>query len=312
MPRTRLDRSDVVDVLSARECVATHRELEELGVSRSAITRRIGPHGPWQRLLPGVVLAHRGTPTRRERVLGALAFAGGTSVVSGADALVASDVRNLDLPDSVLVLVHESRQRRSFDFARLERTTRLPTPTTRRGIPYAPPARALVDLCRFQKSLTDIRATVAAVVQQRRTTVTALGDELRRCPRQRSAGARLALSEVADGVRSIAEARARTIIREAGLPPPLWNAQLVGTDGAAFLRPDAWWPDHGAALEIDSRKWHLSPDAWLRTQQRQRRLTAHGVMVMSFSPSEIVDDPAGFVREIRALLTAAMHARSGT
>ena len=301
---------DVLDAISGREGVATHRQLRGLGVSRSGITRRIGPHGPWQRLLPGVVLAHRGTPTRRELVLGTLAFAGDGAVISGADALAALGLRGGDVPGTVLVLVRDTRQRRSFGYARVERTTRLPEPIMRRSIPYAPVARALVDFCRFQPSLVDVRATVAAAVQQDRTTVTALADELRACQRQRTAGARLALAEVADGVRSIAEGRARAAIQRSGLPQPQWNAQLRDGDGVLFLQPDVWWPEFGAALEIDSRKWHLGPDAWQRTQQRQRRLTAHGVLVMSFAPSEIVDDPATFVREIRALLrTAAARPR---
>ena len=297
--------AEMLDAISIREGVATHTELRELGMSASAITRKIGPHGPWQRLLPGVVLAHRGTPTRRELILGALAFAGRSSVVSGADALEAWGVQGLDRPETVLVLVHEERQRRSFGHARLERTTRLPDPIVRRSIPFAPMPRALIDLCRFQPSLTDVRGAVATAVQQRRTTVTDVAEELRACPRQRTAGARLALAEVADGVRSIAEARARTVIQRSGLPQPQWNAQLRDADGVPFLRPDAWWPEFGAALEIDSRRWHLSPESWQRTQQRQRRLTARGVLVMSFAPSEIVDDPAGFIREIRGLLRAA-------
>jgi hypothetical protein len=122
------------------------------------------------------------------------------------------------------------------------------------------------------------------------------------------AAARHALAELADGIRSVAEARAREILLRAGLPPARWNAEVRDADGVAFLTPDAWWPEFGAALEIDSRKWHLSPEDWARTRLRQRLLTAHGLRVMSFAPSEIIDDPTNFAREVRALLrTAAAH-----
>ena len=305
MPRRNALWPRIVDAVGALERVVTHEELRQLGMPPGSISRKIGPHGPWQRLLPGVVLAHRGTPTRREEILAAIAFGGPGCVVSGADALRALGVRGVNEPTNVLVLVRHGRHRRSFGFTTVERTRRLPPSVVRQGIPYAPTARAVVDLCRHHPSVTDVRALVASVVQQGRCTVTELGTELVGAPRQRTASARLALAEVSDGVRSIAEARARRVLERSGLPKPQWNARLTRPDGTTYLTPDAWWPDLGAALEIDSRRWHLSPEDWARTQRRQRRLTAHGVMVMSFAPSEIIDDPDGFVREVRELLAAA-------
>jgi hypothetical protein len=305
MPRRNPAWPAVLEALQAAERVATHEQLRSWGLSNGALYPRIGPTGPWQRLLPGVVLAHRGTPTHRELLLGAIAFAGPTAVVSGVDALRASGVRGLERRPVILVLVNADHQRQSFGFVRVERTTRLPDPLVRQGIRYAPPARALIDLCRHQEALTDVRALVATVVQQRLCSVRELASEIRAAPRQRTASTALALAEVADGVRSLAEARAREILRRSGLPAPEWNARLVDADGVPFLQPDAWWPEQRAALEIDSRKWHLSPEDWARTQRRQRLLTAHGVMVMSFSPTEIMGDPDGFIREVGALLRAA-------
>ena len=305
MPRRRPELGRILAALDGMERVATHAQLCELGMTKATAMRRIGPDGPWQRLLPGVVLAHRGTPTRRERLLGALAYAGPDAVVSGADALLVLGVRELEPPGDVLILIKAELQKSSFDYVRIERTQRLPVSTTRRAIRYAPPARALMDLCRHQPAVANVRALVATVVQQGHCGVDDLATELAEAPRQRSAGARQALAEVADGVRSIAEARARDALSRSGLPAPRWNARLVDADGVTFLTPDAWWPDHGAAIEIDSRKWHLSPEAWARTQRRQRLLTAHGVMVMAFAPNEIIEDPKGFVREVRALLRAA-------
>jgi hypothetical protein len=295
----------ITAALDARERVATHADLREMGVPAASLTRKIAPDGPWQRLLPGVVLAHRGTPTHRERLLGAVAFAGRGSIVSGADALRALGARGVPPSAHVLLLVHHDRQKRSFGYVRLERTTRPPRPVARQGIDYAPAARALIDLCRHQRSVADVRAVLAAVVQQRLCTVVEVGAELAHAPRQRTAAARQALAEVADGVRSIAEARARAVIRRSGLPMPQWNVPLLDSDGTPYLTPDAWWPEHGVAMEIDSRRWHLDPESWERTRRRQRRLTAHGILVMSFAPNEIVDAPDDFVSEVRAVLSVS-------
>lgn len=55
------------------------------------------------------------------------------------------------------------------------------------------------------------------------------------------------------------ESDARHLLRDAGIPDPLWNQNLYLPDGTFLARPDAHWPYAGVALEIDSREWHLSP-----------------------------------------------------
>src|SRR5215468_7772591 len=64
---------------------------------------------------------------------------------------------------------------------------------------------------------------------------------------------RRALAEVADGVRSAAEADLHAAIRHARLPMPMFNPRLFA--GRVFLAsPDCWWPDAGVAAEVDSRE----------------------------------------------------------
>jgi hypothetical protein len=104
----------------------------------------------------------------------------------------------------------------------------------------------------------------------------------------------------------VAEARARAVLAARGVPEPVWNVELVGPDGQLFLRPDGFWPSVAAALEIDSLAWHLGPASYRRTKARERRLTLHGVIVLAFTPQEILEDPDAFVTEVlRALDLAA-------
>lgn len=299
---SKFDRYALDAALAGVGRVATHRWLREHGVPLATTTRRIGPAGPWQRLLPGVVLAHRGTPTRRELLLGALAYVGPEAVITGPDALRALGARNVDLPATVHVLVPVSRQRSSFGFVQIERTSRMPPPIRRGGIPYAPIERATVDTCRRMESTSSVRALVSAIVQQRLCDAVRLTAEVHASPRQRTAAARRSLLEVSAGIRSVAEAMARDALRRFKVPEPLWNVPIRDADGVPLLTPDGWWPKYRAALEIDSVAWHLSPDDWRRTQQRQRRITTLGIRVLAFSPLEIIQDPAGFAREIRTLL----------
>jgi hypothetical protein len=84
-----------IEAAVGRERVATHAELLAAGVPESSLMYRIRPGGRWQRLLPGVVLMHTGTPTARERLLGCLAYAGPQSVVTGGGtAVVRAAVRD--------------------------------------------------------------------------------------------------------------------------------------------------------------------------------------------------------------------------
>lgn len=305
MTRRKIDWAIIDDAAAAQEQVLTHRQLRELGLSLSTVTRWIGPHGRWQRILPGVVLTHRGTPTRRERLLGALLFAGHGAVITGPDALAAKGVPPAAPSPVVQVLVPTERQRKSFDYVRIERTRRLPIPTRVNGIPYAPPARATLDTCRTLTQLDDVRRVVADVVQRRVCSAAEIRHETLAAERQRTAMCRVAAREVHSGIRSVAEARAREIIIRAEVPSPVWNAQLVLADGTTLCTPDAYWPDLAAALEIDSLAWHLSPASYRRTKRRERLLTSAGVLVISFTPTEILDDPEGFARQVREFLATA-------
>jgi hypothetical protein len=140
-------------------------------------------------------------------------------------------------------------------------------------------------------------------VQRRRCRIDQLAEELAHGPVRQSAWLRRTLAEVADGVRSAAEGDLRSLIRAAGLPPPMFNARLyIGPDLLAV--PDAWWPDAGVAAEVESREWHLSPEDWERTMGRSRRMGAKGVLLVQVSPHQIRTEAERIVADIRDALEA--------
>jgi very-short-patch-repair endonuclease len=75
--------------------------------------------------------------------------------------------------------------------------------------------------------------------------------------------------------------------------------------------PDAWWPDAGLAVEVDSREWHLSPADWERTMRRHARMTAYGIVVLHFSPRQIRSEPVTVVATIRAALSSVRTKPTG-
>jgi very-short-patch-repair endonuclease len=58
------------------------------------------------------------------------------------------------------------------------------------------------------------------------------------------------------------------------------------------------------AGEVDSREWHLSPDDWENTLQRHARMSAHGIIVLHFTPNQVRHEAARVVADIAAALAA--------
>jgi len=203
------------------------------------------------------------------------------------------------------VLVPAARQRRDTPFVRIHRTIRMPERPFQAGpLRIAPPARAVADTVRGMASLRDVRAIVADAVQQGRCEVWQLHAELLAGPNQGSVLFREALTDVADGIRSTAEADLKDLLIKAKLPMPLFNPSLY--DGDTFIAmPDAWWPEFGIAVEVDSKQWHLSPEDHESTLTRGRRMGVHQIIVLRFTPKQLRTQPADVIREIRDALERA-------
>jgi len=141
-------------------------------------------------------------------------------------------------------------------------------------------------------------------VQRNRCTIPELTAELSRGPVRGSARFRHALAEVASGVRSVAEGDLRNLLRRGRVPVPYFNAKLYA--GEVFLAmPDAWWPAVGVAIEVDSREWHLSPADWERTLRRHAEMSAHGIIVLHFTPGQIRPEPERVLAAVKKALTSA-------
>jgi hypothetical protein len=256
-------------------------------------------------LLPGVYMAMSGTATPLQQEMAALLYAGEGSLVTGQAALRCHRIATGE-PDLVDVLVPVTRQRHDVEFVRMRRTRRMPERIWERGpIRYVPPARAVADTVHSLSSLRDVRAIVASAVQRRACLIRDLAAELDEGPRPGSALFRMALGDVADGIRSTAEADLKDLLIKAKIPMPLFNPSLYDADGTFTARPDAWWPELGIAIEVDSREWHLSPEDHEKTLTRGRRMGWYQIIVMRFTPRQLRSEAAAVAEEIRRTLAGA-------
>jgi hypothetical protein len=306
MARTSRPDPDSLDrLLHTQLGVIARHQLAAAGVTASALRHRLRPGGRWCTLLPGVYLAATGTPTTLQQEMAALLYAGSGSVITGPAALRCHHIGKAE-PDYIDVLVPAARKRRDAAFVRLHRTTRMPERSWLAGpVRYTLLPRAVADAVRDMASLRDVRAVVADAVQRGRCPVGELAAELAEGQKPGSARLRVALADVADGIRSTAEADLKDLLVKARLPLPLFNPSLYAADGTFIARPDGWWPELGIAIEVDSQEWHLSPQDHADTLARGRRMAKYQIVVLRFTPRQLRSDPAAVIKDIREALEGA-------
>jgi hypothetical protein len=302
---TRLDRDALERLLFEQFNVISRNQTLAAGLSDNALRHRLRPGGPWSKLLPGVYMAVTGMPTTLQQEMAGLLYAGSGSLVTGPAALRCHHIGKVAV-DLVDILVPASTKRHGAGFVRLHRTTRMPGRIWQMGtVRYVPPSRAVGDAVRDMTSLRDVRAVVADAVQRSRCRVRELAAELGEGPSAGSALFRQALADVAGGIRSVAEADLKDLLAKAKIPMPLFNPALYDQDGTFIARPDAWWPELGIAIEVDSHEWHLSPEDHAHTLARGRRMGRYQIVVLRFTPKQIRSEPARVVRDIRDVLDGA-------
>jgi hypothetical protein len=273
-------------------------------VTRHALQYRLRTGGSWRRLLPGVYIAATGTSTINQQEMAALLYAGRGSMITGLAAVRHYNIRG-PATEVTEVLMPASRRRSDASFVRLHRTLRMPDRVSQLGpLRYVPPARAVADTARGLDDLRDVRAVVADAVQRGSCRVQDLGIELASGPKAGSALFREALADVADGIRSAAEGDLKDVLARSGLPRPLFNSTVFAGD-LFIARPDAWWPELGVAVEVDSAEWHLSPEDHANTLARGRRMAKYQMNVLRFTPRQIRKEPAVVVADIRDALEGA-------
>jgi hypothetical protein len=287
--------------------VARAEELVGLGISGSSVYRRCQPGGPWQRVLPGVLVLGNSPPSPMQLMQAALRYAEPDAVLTGRHALMLHGMTTAPpLPHgAVHILVPKERSLRGFPEVLVERTTRMPKPLMRKGLLIAPLERALLDTVRQCRNAEQVRPLLTEAVWKRGLAPTLISAELAAGNGRGSALPRRVLAEVVDGIRTEAEALAATLVATARLPRPQWNMQLDDAEDAYLGPVSAWWDDVGVALDID-----MAEHPRERTVDRHSALIAAGVIVVPTSPRRLRDQPIKFVQQLkRAHEWAAKRAR---
>ncbi|MEV8345530.1 hypothetical protein [Streptomyces niveus] len=313
MPTPTRANTTTLDRLARTQMrLATSGQLRATGLAGSTAARRCAPGGPWQRLLPGVVLIQTGRPDVWQQLLAAVLFAargasasvmsGSTAVLTGEAVLAIFGVRGART-DRADVLVAAGRQLRARSYVRVHPTRRWPPTLRGEGIPCVRAVRAASDFAAHEPSPDRVRALLVGTVQRGRCHPDDLRAELHASRALRNPAVRAVLDDLRVGVHSLAEGETRDTLLNAGIPEPLWNPTLRTPSGTFLARPDAYWPDESVALEVDSAEYHLGITEYRATVRRRLLLESHGVSVLSVTPSLVRDHP----EELIAAILTKLH-----
>ncbi len=298
--KNQYDREKFAKILADQFNVIGRRQALDCGLTDSAIDHRLRANGPWRKLLPGVYATTTGTPTPEQRAMAALLHASPRGVITGVAAARLHGLQCADHDNRIEVLVSPKVRVKDTGFARITRSTRMPERIYKtKGLRYALPARSVADATRDMTRLSDVRAVVAAAMQKDRCELADLILELREGPSRGSRLLRVALREIGDGIRSVAEGDLKHLIDGSDLEQPEYNVALYAEDGTFLGIADTWWKRAGIVGEVDSVQYHMSPQDYERTTMRHNGMTAHGIIVLHFLPASIKSNGDTILKDLR-------------
>ncbi|MFD9587041.1 hypothetical protein ACFWBM_20385 [Streptomyces sp. NPDC059980] len=315
--------------------VLTTTQLRSHGVTAAETNEQCRAGGAWQQILPGVVLLHPGPPTAEERLQAALLYTARSPaphrvasipVQPGAEELHApqrfADVLVTGLAalavhgfttappllslDTIDVLVPRLRRLRSTGCVRIVRTPSLPAPAFVTGVPVAPVPRALADAVAELSDADVVRRLLTEAVRGGYCEPASVVREL-------TAARLLGRPHVVDAVdsllaegRAIAEDRLYRMVREHGLPDPVWNVDLRLPGGPHIGGLDAYWPEQAVAVELDTRAPRQDEDAlWSEYARKREVLERLGITVVHITPKKLREAMEQQATVVRTALMAS-------
>ncbi len=299
--------SALASVASAQHGVVTKAQASRAGMTPDQMRWRLRS-GRWQVLHPGVYLLE-GAPASREADIMAACLAGGPGTFASHRA--AAWLWGLLLPVRALseVTVPAGRSVRLAGVV-VHRGKPLQAAVVLRGIPVSTPLAAVVELAAVEEDAEVIHRALDVGTRRRIFTGQAVFDELLAKPRHGVPGLsrlRAVMSERGyPGITASAlERRFLRLLREAGLPAPIREAQ-VGP-----YRVDSTWEGSALTVELDGHDTHGTPEALQADLARQNALIAAGRDLRRYTARDLAVRPAQVMEEVARGLGLSWPAQPG-
>ncbi len=261
--------SSIHKVAARRRDLITRRELEAIGLSSAAITRRVAT-GRLHRKHHGVYSIGRSDlPLEGELLAAALAIGEDAVLSHFAAAVLWGFWTNHPSGPVDVTVPRRVRSRKRI------RVHVAPTPRADiarcRGLPVTTAARTLVDLTPVIRSGNALRRTVHEAESMRLVNPARIRAQLQRTPNQRLSAL------VADGprpTRSELEDAVDEILTRHGLRPPQTNVIVAGCE------VDFFYPDQGLVIEADGARYHDTAIRQIADRRKQALLESRGLRVL--------------------------------
>ncbi len=292
----RLDTTRVGALAQRQHGVVAIWQLEALGVSPSAVQRRVKA-GHLLRLHRGVFAVGHTKISIRGRWMAAALACGPHAVLSHQAAAALWELRSA--PAGVIDVTAPGRRKHRGVRCHVVRNLDPRDRTTIDGIPVTSCNRTLLDLAELL-SPQRLRSTLEAVQRRDLLDVKALKALLARSPGRRGVTPlRAALAQLHDQapfIQSELERRFLELIRAAGLPEPQCNVVVAGE------LVDFYWPARRLVVEVDGYRFHKTRRSFEEDRRRDARLQIAEIRVVRVTHERITREADALLADLRRLL----------
>jgi hypothetical protein len=303
--------SALVEHLSRQSGVITRKQAIAAGLSKHAWDWRLSA-GPWQSVLPGVVVTHSGGLSEEERAWAALLYGGKGAALGGRAALVvlgASLPARPSQPVTFDVVIPQARRVADADLKQggRVRIRRLKEPerwiTTWQGLEVVRAHAAVLHAAAWAQSDAEAEFLLTATVQQRKTAVPLVREALADMPElTRRALVRELLDVIELGAHAMSELRFLRMCRTHGVPLPDELQRRVRAGSSTYYL-DGRYRAQRVTVEVDGAH-HRDAGTWEADAMRSLRLAASmpGEQVLRITPGMLRNRVAEVAELLRSVL----------
>jgi Transcriptional regulator, AbiEi antitoxin/Protein of unknown function (DUF559) len=296
---------------SDHHAVITTAEALHHGVSREQL-RRAAERGELVPVHRNVFRVAGAPRTWEQDVLIAVRAAGPGSLAShrAAAALWGLDGARRARPE-IVTARHLRSWAPALGICHESKDLRLAEPVERLAIPCTGLCRTLIDLGAVLWNVEPLQAAIDDAVRRELCSWDDLLHTLARHSKKgrRGAGPLRAILEECYGTR-VPDSRFNRLVQrlivDSGLLAPVVEHEIRDASGRLLGRVDLALPELKIAIELDSRRHHLSADAFESDRPRQNNLELEGWLVLRYTWRLYIHQPNRIVAEVAAAIRSRM------
>lgn len=284
--------------------ILARSQLRALGMQRWVVRHKVASER-WAAVSPTVIATTTGALTREQLMWAGVLHTDGPALVGDLTAAEALGLRNWRREDVTILVPRGADLGEPIPGIRFVETRRdlQPMRTTLRRLPLMHIEPAVLHFAAYQGSTRTAEGVIAATVQQRLSTPSALLRWVERmAPLRWGHRFRAALREIDGGAHSAAELDVRRMCRQFGLAPPDRQVKRLDSAGRARFTDCEWRLGGGRTLvlEVDGG-FHMEVEHWEDDLARMRSLTSTDRTVVRCTSRELRDEPQTVARDLQAL-----------